>query len=87
MNSRHEVSFTRRQLKKLDFDFSLYGTKFGIPLCCIIWFECVWNTLRADRDFNSSWYNRDFSGYDDSRLCSGNERIMCPECVVKELSN
>lgn len=78
----------RRQLKKLDFDFSLYGAKFRIPFCCIIWFECVWSTsLRADRDFNSSWYNEDFSGYDDSRLPSGDERIMCPECIIKRLTN
>jgi len=76
----------RRQLKKLDFNFTLHGAKFGIPLCCIIWFECIWCTsLRVDRDINSSWYNEDFSGYDSSRLKGGDERIMCPECIIKEL--
>ena len=74
----------RRQLKKLEFDFSLYGAKFGIPVCCIIWFESVWSTsLRADRDINSSWYNEDFSGYETRRLPNGSDMILCPDCIIK----
>ena len=81
-----EANKMKRQLKKLDFIFSLHGTKFGIPLCCIIFFESVWRTsLRADNDINSSWYNEDFSGYETRRLKNGDEMILCPECVIKRL--
>lgn len=73
-----------RHLKALETHFSLHGTQFGIPMCCIIWFTCVWNTLRADNDFND-WYGNEFQGYDTIRLEGGKDRIMCPECVVKAL--
>lgn len=62
--------------------FSLYGAKFDIPICCIIWFESVWCTeFRSDRDINSSWYEENFSGYDTSRL--NQDRILCPDCIVR----
>lgn len=74
-----------RHLKKLDFWFTLYGTKFGIPICCVIWFETCWITLRADNDLNDWYGDVEFQGYDTSRLQGGDERIMCPECVVKAM--
>lgn len=67
-----------RQLKKLDSNFSTYGSQFGIKQCCLIWFYCAWSTLRADKDI-----------YQDYRMKSFGEQgvILCPDCVISTLGD
>ena len=65
-----------RQLKKLDRTFHLYGIEFGIKICCMIWFYCVWSTLRADKEIYQSYHMKEW----------GKTGIMlCPECVIHEI--
>lgn len=72
----HKKDF--RKLKELPFSFELFhGLENGVRLCCIIWFECVWNTLRADPDLMHS-YEIEFRKYAQGV-------IPCPECVVREI--
>jgi hypothetical protein len=67
-----------RQLKKLDRSFSTYGSQFGIKQCCLIWFYCVWSTLRADKDINQDYRIKSF---DEQGI------ILCPECLVNQMEN
>ena len=65
-----------RQLKILDNTFSLYGSKFGIPLCCLIWFCNVQCTIRAI-----------IPEYQEQQFAYDNGIIQCPICLQNTLSN
>mgnify|MGYP006899668626 CR=1 FL=1 len=66
-----------RKLKVLESCFSTYGRRFGIPICCLIWFGNVNNTLRSTLpEYNETM----------SKLSNNEGVILCPDCVVKRLT-
>lgn len=77
----------RRPLITKPFDLDLFfGLRKGVKLCCVLFFESIWDTKwRADPDLNSSWLQEDFSGYDTSRITYENGILLCPECIVSQM--
>ena len=57
------------------------GIESGYPLCCIIFFCDVWiNMRREHRMFHGKPECSDYT-FKDAGF------IMCPECIIKALSN
>ncbi len=65
-----------RKLKILDNTFHLYGSQFGIPLCCLIWFYNVNCVLRS----TLPEYNQKMS-----ILTNNQGVILCPKHIIKKL--
>lgn len=71
------------------FEDFYYGIDSDFPLCCVLYFITAWE------DFFHDWftpkYNGSFVGedkriifYEKSELEYHIERVLCPNCILKE---
>ena len=65
-----------KQLKKLDFRFSLHGFKFEFPFCCVNYFE---STHRI-------YIRNEIPEYQEANIHGKNGRILCPKCIVNQIT-
>lgn len=67
---------TYKRSKLLIGDFDLFGVQFGIPLCCLIFFNNCWDDIRMDVPEYASTM---------SVITDNAGVILCPKCLVKTL--
>lgn len=66
-----------RQLMKLPFRFSFNGLRYGIPICCVLYFESVHLTC----------IRNEIPEYQEARIHDHKKGIIkCPECIELELA-
>lgn len=54
------------------------GIKHKIPLCCTMFFETEWQSIRG--------HNREYGDTMD-KLTNNQGVILCPDCLVRKITN
>ena len=63
-------------MNRKDGKYFWRGTTHKIPLCCIMFFETTWQSIKK----NNPTYSDTMS-----RLTNNQGIILCPECLVKKI--
>lgn len=65
--------------QKIGRGYFYTGVKEGFPLCCVFFFQDVWNgeNRKVFKEYCSSM----------EKLTKNRGLIMCPDCVVKQITD